>query len=201
MQNKTPDKVEPELRIPLPRKVRRRPLRFPRTEMLPSVVPILDKVRPYLLVVFLIPVLWGFFFISQLAKGVLEVMSSRGGPSPKPFTDLLPLVVITLVWNFIVLTGLWHVLVKVLIHRWLVMYGEPAIGRITDVSVSQKTCGISYLFYPEKGFGLIGSAEVPRRDWEETGELNAEITILFFQRNPKWNVPYRYSGYEVIAGA
>jgi hypothetical protein len=196
------DKIEPELRTPTPRKVRRRPLRFPQAEMLPLAAPILSKVRPYLMVVFLIPVLWGIYFLTSLIKVVFEVISSRSGGSPKPIIDILPLLVINLVWNFIVLTGLWHVLVKPLIYCRLVMYGQPAVGRITGVTVGQRTCWVSYLFYPEKGFGgLIGSAEVASNEWEKTGELGAEITVLFFQSRPKWNVPYRFSGYEVISGA
>ncbi len=193
------DKIEPELRTPPPRKVRRRAPSALRSAALSGVAGVVINLQTPLSFLFLAPTLFGLSLFYRLIKLVSEVMSSRGGPSPKPLTDALPLLIVTLIWNAVALGMAWEGFVKPLIYRRLVVYGQPAVARVTAVTLRSKTCSISYLFYPEKGFALIGTAEVQRDDWVDGRKLNAEITVLFFRRNPKWNIPYRHSGYEVIA--
>ena len=195
------DKIEPELRLPTPRKVRRRAPRALQSTQLPGVSDFVVKLQPLLSVMFLVPMVFGLSLFYRLIKLVSEVMSSRGGPSPKPLSDALPLLIVTLLWNAVAFGMAWEGFVKPLIYRRLVVYGQPAVARVTAVTLRSKTCSISYIFYPEKGFASIGTAEIERDDWVDGRKLNAEITVLFFRSRPKWNIPYRYSGYEVVAAA
>jgi hypothetical protein len=162
----------------------------------------LYKLEMYVRAIFISgPILFGLFFLRQLINGLSEVLQDASGQPQKSIYDLLPLVFITLVWNSIVISGIWDWLVKPLIYRRLVMCGQPTVGRITGASLGSKTCTISYQFFPEKGIPALGKAEVPLNIWQELGGLNAEITVLYFPQRDRWNVPYRCSGYEVIAAA
>ena len=190
-------RVEPELQLPTPRRVRIRSYSGPQDGPTAEVRSMLGQLLPFLSVLFLIPALWGLYFVVNLIKSVSILLVGAPGP-PHSAVDLVPLLIITPLWNLIGLPVTWHGFIKPLIHLGIVKYGHAAIGRVTGVSVGVRTCWITYLFYPEKGFGQLGTAEVDRREWEASGSLNAEITILFLRNRPKWNLPYRYCRYEVI---
>lgn len=153
----------------------------------------MDRIHPYLYGVVIIPILVGIGFLYRLGEALLEVRSAQ-----RRLVDILPLIVVTVVWNSIVVSGAWNGAVTPLVYRWLVIHGQPTVGDVTRVSLGRQTCLIAYSFCPKGDSPVNGSMVVRRKLWEEIAAPNAKITILYYQGNPKWNVPYRCSGYKVV---
>ena len=164
------------------------------TEAGARVQSLTNRINVYLYGLFIIPIFWGLYFLYNLSGALLEVRSSQ-----RRLVDILPLIVITLAWNAIAITGTWNGAITPLVQRWLVSHGQAAVGEVTKISVGRQTCQISYSFCPEQSPPVKGSIVVSKKLCGEIGEPNAKITILYSQKNPKWNVPYRWSGYEVSA--
>jgi hypothetical protein len=156
-----------------------------------EVQQIIEPLHPYLHLLFFIPLLIGLYFLSQLAQVLWEVAYAT-----KPFVDSLPLIVISIIWNAIALTGAWNAAVVPLMIRWLVINGQPTVAKVTELSQRGDKCAVSYSFNDADHLPMTGWTTVTKKVWEQIGAPK-ELTVLYKQNNPRWNVAYLLSGYEV----
>ena len=194
--------IEPELLQPPPRHVRLTKRMFPISASLsdegnPEFTEtkrwVLEKAHPFLSILFLMPAVGGLLFCYRLAVALLAV---RGGR--QRFVDMLPLVFVTLIWNGIAVSIAWNGFVAPMMIRRIVMYGELVIGRVTEIVPSQRGYRIAYSFDTGAALNVEGWVVVPKKEWEESGRPENKLTILYSQSNPKWNIPYVFSGYRIV---
>jgi len=191
--------IEPELLQPPPRRVRltRRasnvsasPSDKGNQEFTEKITPVLEKLQ-FLSILFLMPAVGGLFFLCQLAVALLAV--SRG---QQRFVDMLPLIFVTLIWNLIALHMAWNGFLVPMMMRRIVMYGEGVIGRVTQIIPSQRDYRIGYCFDTGSAISVEGWVVVPKKQWEESRP--DVLTIVYLRSNPKWNIPYVFSGYRIV---
>ena len=179
--------IEPELRLPPPRLIRRRSGRG-----------FLFGLRHILLLPFILLAL----------ILLLTVFNSLGGMivGRQPFqSSLWGLLFATLFWNCCTAIFIWRIYVLPLVSRWLVVHGEATLGHITGFTSGSGRGGvlrIHYEFSPAGGLLMKGQAVVDSmKAWKELKEGNTVLTVVYSEKNPKWNVPYICADYEAVSAA
>jgi hypothetical protein len=121
-------------------------------------------------------------------------------PGSSPWSRFLPIALIALFWDGILSFFVWLLYVLPLVYRWLVIYGQPAPGRVTERSKRTGRTTSYYLHYqftPEGWQPVKSKMEVRREAWETTPK-GALVTVLHSPRNPRWNVLYCFADYHVV---
>ena len=193
--NKVRHVIERELLGPTPRKVRLKSqslASIAQTESARATLAVMSQFRPYLGLIFIIPMLAGLRFLYDLVLALVEV--SRG---QRRLVDITFLIVVTFVWNLMAWTGIWNAVVVPFMLRRLVINGTAVLGKVTEISTSERHCRIYYEFF-DLSFPYKGFITIPKREWDESLRPGDSLTVLYSQRNPNWSTPYRCSQYEVI---
>jgi hypothetical protein len=179
--------IEPELKLPPPRLIRRRAGRG-----------FLFGLRHILLLPFILLAL----------ILLLALFNSLGGMivGRKPFQpSVWGLLFATLFWNCCTAIFIWRIYAPPLISRWLVVHGQATLGHITGFTNGSGRGGIlrvHYEFSPAGRLRVKGNAVVDSmKAWKELQEGSATITVVYSEKNPKWNMPYICAEYEAASAA
>ena len=179
--------IEPELKSPPPRSIRRRSGR--------GFLLKLDHVLflPFILIA-LILLFVLFNSLGEIIVGLKPIQSSLWG-----------LIFFTLFWNCCTAIFIWRLYALPLVYRWLVVHGQATLGHITEFSFGSGRGGgiyVHYEFSTKGGLPIKSKVEVlSMKSWEELKEGNTVITVLYSEKKPRWNVPYVCADYEVVADA
>ena len=177
--------VESELKLPPPRKVRRR-----RGRGLPIKLAHL---------IFMPFILAGMIFILGVYAAALDILDGR-----KPVSSIWPLIFFCLVWNAFTAIFVWRLYVLPFVNRWLVVHGHATVGHITAFTHGSRggEPEVQYEFSTKDGRAWKQNALVQSMAaWKELREGNTVIDVMYSPRNPKRNIPYICADYEVVPGA
>jgi hypothetical protein len=177
--------VEPEVKLPAPRPVRRRRGRG-----------FFVKVRHILFVPFIFIAL---ILILSLLTTVDKILMGQ-----RSFDEVvLVLIFVTLFWNVCTSIFIWRLYLQPLIERWLVANGKATLGKITGFTSGSGGRGggemrVRYEFTPTGGSPIKSSMIVTSFiAWQDLKDGNTVITVLYSEKNPGQNVPYICADYEV----
>jgi hypothetical protein len=178
--------VETELKTPPPRLVRRRSRR-----------PFVFGLR-HLLVLPLM--FFELLLIWNLLKSLSWIIAGRGSAN----YSTLMLTLVTLFWSCTTAIYVWRIYALPFVYRWLVVRGQATLGHVTELTGGSKNSPlrVHYEFSTDGSPPIKSAAQVISIGaWEELKEGNTVLTILYWQKNPGWNVPYICADYEAVSAA
>ena len=176
--------VEPELKLPPPRPIRRRPGRG-----------FLFGLPHVLLLLFL---LFALIMLFAMFNSLGEIIVGRKQFGPFAWG----LIIATLFWSYCIAHFTWRAYALPLVYRRLVVYGQATLGHITEAPKGGRVLHLHYEFTPAGGLPLKGQAVVDSgKAWKDLEEGNTVITIVYWEKNPRWSVPYICADYEVVGDA
>ena len=177
--------IEPELKLPPPRSIRRR------------------RGRGFLFglahVLFLPFIAIALILLLVLLNSLAEIILGRK-PIELPF---FAVVFYALFWNVCTGIFIWRIYALPLVNRWLVVHGEATLGHITGFTSGAGRGGgelhVHYEFSTADGLQRKEKALVnSMKAWKELKEGNTVITVMYSRKNPKRNVPYICADYEAV---